>query len=101
MWVANSNDGSVTRIAVAEGARRQTSQRQTIKLGTITLGGIAFDGSSVWVTQGEANTVTRIRASDGEILGTFATGAVPVGIAFDGTHMWITNQLGDTVCRMD
>src|ERR1044072_286892 len=35
----------------------------------------AFDGANVWVTNSSENTVTRVRASDGAGLGTFAVGS--------------------------
>jgi hypothetical protein len=41
--------------------------------------GIAFDGSNIWVANDSDNTVTKVRASDGAVLGTFAVGVEPVG----------------------
>jgi hypothetical protein len=39
------------------------------------------------------NTVTKIRSSDGTVLGTYSTGgSVPSGIAFDGAGIWITHS---------
>ena len=37
--------------------------------------GVAFDGTSLWVVNDGDNTVTRLRASDGTLLGTFTVGA--------------------------
>jgi hypothetical protein len=37
------------------------------------------------------HTVTKLRASDGTILGTTPVGGVPVAICFDGTNIWVTN----------
>src|SRR5690348_1190797 len=36
--------------------------------------GVAFDGANIWVASGRDNTVTKLRASDGFTLGTFAVG---------------------------
>lgn len=48
--------------------------------------GVAFDGANVWVVGGN---LTKLRASDGQVLGTFATGGL--GVTFDGANVWITN----------
>jgi len=45
--------------------------------------GIAFDGTNIWVANSGGNTVTKIRASDGSLVGTYHV-SNPWGIAFDG-----------------
>src|SRR5215467_12863536 len=45
-----------------------------------------------WRTRAMRNTVTKLRASDGALLGTFAVGENPVGVAFDGTSVWVANS---------
>ena len=37
-------------------------------------GGVAFDGASIWVANGDCGTATKLRASDGALLGTFTLG---------------------------
>jgi len=37
----------------------------------------AFDGANVWVVNDNSNKVTKLRASDGAVLGTFAVGGLP------------------------
>ena len=54
----------------------------------------------MWVTNNSSNNVTKIRASDGAVLGTFPAGTSPAGIAFDGVHMWIANQDKQSVTKM-
>jgi hypothetical protein len=39
--------------------------------------GVAFDGANIWVANQNSNNVTKLRASDGKLLGTFAVGRVP------------------------
>src|SRR5499426_1420819 len=39
--------------------------------------GIAFDGANIWVVNGPPNSVTKLRANDGTLLGTFPLGNVP------------------------
>ena len=41
--------------------------------------GIAFDGANIWVANYGSNNVTKLRASDGAVLGTFAVGTNPLG----------------------
>ena len=61
---------------------------------------IAFDGANIWVTNGGTNRVTKLRASDGQVLGTFAVGNGPQGIAFDGANIWVTNTNSNNVTKL-
>src|SRR5208282_5929591 len=56
------------------------------------------DGRSIWVAIGSNNTVTKVRASDGAVLGTFVAGKDPRGVALDGDNIWVAN-LGDNTVR--
>src|SRR6202035_1318372 len=62
--------------------------------------GVAFDGANMWVTNALANTVTKLRASDGANLGNFEVGNQPAGIAFDGANIWVANQGSNTVTEL-
>jgi DNA-binding beta-propeller fold protein YncE len=64
--------------------------------------GIAFDGANIWVTSWDANSVTKLRASDGANLGTITLGGGPEGIAFDGANIWVANSnvTGGTVTKL-
>src|SRR5262249_33979882 len=55
---------------------------------------ITFDGANIWVVNSAASNVSKLRASDGEVLGTFAVPANPVGVAFDGANIWVTGSAG-------
>ena len=46
--------------------------------------GLVFDGSSIWISNISSASVTKVRASDGTVLGTFPVGSNPQGLAFDG-----------------
>jgi hypothetical protein len=61
---------------------------------------IAFDGAHVWVVNGASNNVTRLRASDGAVLGTFGVGSNPRGVAFDGANIWVTNGASNNVTKL-
>src|SRR6266513_1582643 len=49
------------------------------------------------------NNVTKLRASEGVVLGTFTVGSGPGGLAFDGANMWVANSgcgSGNTVTQL-
>jgi YVTN family beta-propeller protein len=64
------------------------------------LSGVAFDGESVWVTNHDSQSVTKVRAADRAILGTYPVGREPTGVAFDGTHVWVVNSRDNTVSQL-
>ena len=61
---------------------------------------IAFDGSNLWITNYTSNVVTKLRANDGVIVGTYSTGAWSLGIAFDGANIWVVNSNSNTVTKL-
>jgi len=54
--------------------------------------GLIFDGANIWTADGARNTVTKVRASDGLVAGTYAVGSRPIGLAFDGANIWVANS---------
>src|SRR5579864_4684130 len=62
--------------------------------------GVAFDGSSIWVANSFTNSVTKLAANDGTVLGTFPVGGEPYGIAFDGANIWVSGLLGQNVTKL-
>jgi hypothetical protein len=56
---------------------------------------IAFDGTHIWVANLAGNSVTELKASDGDWVRTLSGGSYgfsnPEGVAFDGTHIWVAN----------
>jgi len=70
MWVTNSDGDTVTKLR-ADGA----------VLGTFIVPDrpydVAFDGANIWVANFYANRVTKLRASDGAVMGIFTAGEVP------------------------
>src|SRR5260370_31860833 len=62
--------------------------------------GLAFDGASMWIASAGSNTVTKVRVSDGAILGTFGAGQGPVAAAFDGANVWVVNENDNTVSKL-
>ena len=62
--------------------------------------GVTFDGANIWVANRSSNTVTKLRASDGAVLGAFAVGSAPFGVAFDGANIWVANVNGNNVTKL-
>src|SRR5215469_11247788 len=78
------------------------SQPNNIGVGSLPTA-VAFDGANLWVTNANDSTVTKVRASDGTVLGTFNTGSAPSGVAFDGGNIWVANGgggFGTTVTKL-
>src|SRR5215471_18798301 len=46
--------------------------------------GLAFDGENVWVANSGSSNIMKLRASDGELVGTFSLSGNPSYVAFDG-----------------
>src|SRR5436305_9423749 len=63
-------------------------------------GEAVYDGSNMWISNFSANTVTKIQASDGALLGTFDAGNSPAGMAFDGAHIWVADQGSSSVSKI-
>jgi DNA-binding beta-propeller fold protein YncE len=61
---------------------------------------VAYDGANIWVTDQNAATVTKLKASTGATLGTFTVGSSPAGVAFDGVNIYVTNFGSTTVSKL-
>jgi outer membrane lipoprotein-sorting protein len=88
MWVVSGHQlfSEVTKLRASDGAN----------LGTFTAGtenplDIVFDGAHMWVSNGEDNTLQKIRTSDGAMVGGFPVALSPQNLAFDGANMWVTH----------
>ena len=63
--------------------------------------GVAFDGANIWVVNHGSNTVSKLAASTGQVLGTYSSqGSNPEAIAFDGANIWVTSGTGNTVAKL-
>ena len=71
---------------------------QTISIpGVSFVDDVAFDGANIWVPAKASNSITKLRASDDKLLGTFTVGGAPERAAFGGTHIWVSNLGGNSV----
>ena len=67
--------------------------------------GVTFDGANVWVTHWNDNSVTKLRASDGAVLGIYTVPGSPYAVIFDGANIWVSmwnnaNGAGGTVAKL-
>jgi hypothetical protein len=62
--------------------------------------GVAFDGANIWVTNRLSDSVTKIQANDGTVLGAFPVGAFPGGMAFGGANIWVANSSSNNVTKL-
>ena len=97
IWVANgfsasSGLGSVTKIRAVDGA-----SEGTFTIPGMQLRGLAYDRESIWVCNSYSNTVSRLRAANVALMGTFPTGKSPRAAAFDGSKIWIANSGQNTL----
>ncbi len=97
-------DGTIQTTAAATGEGTSSNKNPleiallkwyTNKVTSFTVGDgpqhVAFDGANIWVTNYYSNTVTKLNAATGAVVGTYSGGISLNGIAFDGANMWITN----------
>jgi hypothetical protein len=93
MWFAGRD--AVAKVRVSDGAL----------LNQVSFSGfysqpMSFDGKNVWVPSSETAEITKIRASDGFRVGTYATDGLPAASVFDGSNVWITNRNKNTVTKL-
>jgi outer membrane protein assembly factor BamB len=90
IWVANSNDNTVTKLKARDGTTLATYDTPGSPYG------IAFDGTNIWITLPDQAALVKMRASDGTILYTPGVIGPATGIAFDGANIWTGNGIGST-----
>src|ERR1044071_6599372 len=95
----------VAVFAATAAIAQTTNQAAPSASGAIAVGegpeSVTSDGSYVFVANQFSNTVTKLRASDGVVVGTFAVGRRPVALAFDGANVWVANYLSNNVMKLD
>jgi DNA-binding beta-propeller fold protein YncE len=61
---------------------------------------VIYDGANIWVANSGINNVTKLKASSGATLGTFAVKTRPVGAAFDGANIWVSNNGSNSMSKL-
>jgi hypothetical protein len=88
--VSQGGNRDGTRLALCRSTKNSARLIESFGVGSAPVG-IAFDGANIWVVNNLGNTVTKIRARDGIVLGTFRAGNFPREVIFDGANVWISN----------
>jgi virginiamycin B lyase len=84
VWVANSCDGSVSRIDP-----RSNVATRAISVGDTPLA-LAVDEHAVWVVNAGDGTVSRIDPRTATVVATIQVGHRPQGVALAGGAVWVT-----------
>ena len=58
------------------------------------------NGTNIWVTDSDSVSITKLRASDGTLPGTYNVGINPRGVIFDGTNVWVVNYDSNTITKL-
>lgn len=61
--------------------------------------GLVFDGANMWVANDGDGTITKIHASDMQIVGTYSSGFGAGHLVFDGTNIWVSNTFANTLSK--
>jgi YVTN family beta-propeller protein len=97
--------GSTTRASVGPNAVGVVDSDSGEILSEIPVGGapaeVAAGPDAVWVTNANANTVSRIDPSTDDVRQTITVGGGPAGVAVGGGAVWVANGLDGTVSRID
>jgi hypothetical protein len=91
-WAGNSS--SIIRWDAFSG----TQHGNTIAVGCIP-NGLVSDGLNMWACQ-QGGIITKIRISDGTVLGNFTMGTSLTAIFFDGTYIWVADQTSKSITKI-
>ena len=96
VWVANSLDGTVSRIDTDS----NELVGEPIRVGNGPTA-VAFGEGSVWVTNVDDQTVSRIDPVTGRVTATLPVDAAGRGIAVGRGSVWISDSVANRVVRLD
>jgi len=54
----------------------------------------------MWMAHINSGSVTKLRASDGSVVGTYPAGPDRNRVAFDGASIWVTNYTTNKVSKL-
>jgi DNA-binding beta-propeller fold protein YncE len=55
---------------------------------------------NIWVANKGSDSVTKLRANDGIVLGTYTVGIAPVSVCFDGLNIWVANSGSNSLSKL-
>src|SRR5439155_13544806 len=93
VWVANTGDGTITRIDANSGKPTKTLPIAATEL--------AFGAGTLWASDRTGNRVVRIDPTTGHVVQPITVGNGPTGLAFGSGAVWVANSLDGTVSRID
>ncbi len=86
-------------LSAANGAAQCTFLRTDYPVGPGPYA-VLSQGAYIWVTNHSGGTVSKLRAGDGTIVGTFPVGRDPSSLAYDGANIWVANINDNTVTKL-
>ena len=95
VWVANAEQGTVSRV---DAAARRVVQRITVGRDPA---GVAAGGGSVWVTNSGDGSVSWINPSTNTVVRPIPVGNGPTGVALGDGAVWVANSLDNSVSRIN
>jgi ABC-type transport system substrate-binding protein/class 3 adenylate cyclase len=94
LWVANSLDGTVSRVST-----ETNREVQTYPVGN-TPTGVTVGARSVWVTNAGDGTISRLDAASGAVEKLIDAEAPVRDIAFGGGSVWVSDPVGNQVLQV-
>ena len=95
IWVANKDDGTVSRIDPAS-----DHVDATVQVGGQPWG-LAFDGSSVWVGNYAAGRISRIDPATNRVTARVRVGQAPIALGFGRGGLWVGDYSRPHLFRID
>lgn len=95
VWVANKDDGTVSRIDA-----NSDHVIATIKIGGEPWG-LASDGSSVWVGNYGEGTITRVDTATNKIAARIHVGREPIALDYRNGSLWAADYAASRLFRFD
>jgi len=95
VWVANPNEGAITRIEPTTRTIRQTIR---VRTGPAA---IAVGARAVWVANGLDGTVSKVSPDTNRVVQTTRVGNGPTGVAVGEGSVWVVNRDDHTLSRID
>lgn len=95
LWVADSDEGAVSRVSLSSGA---VEDRIPI---AGQPGAVAVGDGSVWVATTVGGTVIRIDPVTGTVTQTIPLGGTPAAIAFGTNSVWVADPADDALLRIE
>ena len=95
VWVANYNQGTVSRINPT-----LRTVVQTLQVGS-TPAGVAVGAGAVWVTDNYGSRVFRIDPTVNRVVQSIPVGNAPTGTSFGDGSVWVANSSDGTLSRVD